>query len=161
MPQIKTIADIQDREDLILCQHSGEFEDLCDSVGLPRYNRQYTYGFVKLGDGEILELWGFDGSVPWLDKALEQIYPTHSTARAFELSHTFYTIGELTKTKRFPKQRETFIQRVESWIAEHRPNAMPQDTARFAVIAAFNFRWVNVSALELNGIDRESLWLTR
>lgn len=115
------IADIQHRDDLILCQH-GEFEDLCDSVGLPRYNRQYTYGYAKIIDGEIIEL---------------------------------------CKTRRYPKQRETFIKRVSKWIDENSPNTSVADTHRKAVIAAFNFGWVNVACLQWNAIDRESLWLER
>lgn len=155
------IADIQHRDDLILCQQSGEFEDLCDSVGLPRYNRQYTYGYAKIIDGEVVELWGYDGSIPYVDKTIERIYPSLDFSRYEEISHAYHAIGELCKTRRYPKQRETFIKRVSKWIDENSPNTSVADTHRKAVIAAFNFGWVNVACLIWNGIDRESLWLER
>jgi hypothetical protein len=66
-----TIADIEDRNDLVLVTNSQDTEQVYYQLGMPpRKDRSL---FVKVGDGECEEVYEFDGIVPYLHKELTQL----------------------------------------------------------------------------------------
>jgi hypothetical protein len=65
--KLSTIAQLQHRNDLVL---------LTDSQDTEEYRNQYTnYDgfFVKEKDGDIIEIWGFVGIVPYLSKLVSKL----------------------------------------------------------------------------------------
>lgn len=137
-----------------------DFSHFVESVGLGDLASDYRAGFALISNGELLELWGFRGIVPYIDKRVTLLF---SDAINPEINHLFWAIGELMKTRRYPRQRRTFERRVFAWISDNRPNKAlsPGDIVRYGAIAAYNFGWLCKPALELYGVDPDSLWLTR
>ena len=65
--KIDTIADLQGPE-YSLIMHDGEVAEMND-----QYDQDYGGYIVKLGDGEFLEIWGYEGSVPYLHKKVYEV----------------------------------------------------------------------------------------
>jgi len=65
----KTIADLNNRDDLILVTDS---QDVAAIKEMFPQAADYDSFFAQVDEGEYLELWGFDGSVAYLDKS---VYP--------------------------------------------------------------------------------------
>lgn len=135
-----------------------EVRDILESVGC---NEPYGLLFVKIGDGEYLEIWASFHTVPYVDKTACLVWSTHYQQVLFEISHTYHCIGELVKTQRFPKHYTTFQKRVITWIQSNLTSISIASVERMTIIAAFNARYISVDTLELYGISRDSLWLVR
>lgn len=79
-PELKrefdTIDDFNEREDFILIQDSQDIDELKHSIPDPSA-KDYDGFFVKVGDGEITEVYGFEGSVPRLDTPVERLETEH------------------------------------------------------------------------------------
>lgn len=153
----KTVSTFGDDYDFV----QFDPESVLESVGV---KADYPYLFVLVGDAEYLEVWGSYSAL--LSHSAELLWSKAHEDRLFELSHAFHAIGELHKTRRFPKQRETFIRRIDSFLTEaHTVNPSDCVTSaqitRFAIILAFNYGWLKVSALEWHGIDRHTFFIWR
>lgn len=72
----KTIGDIEfgDGRDWVLVTNSQDVNDTGNSIGIYNLSTIYNSLFVKLGDGDYDEIWGFNG-IPYLTKSMDQIYP--------------------------------------------------------------------------------------
>ncbi len=65
-----TIRDINTRDDLDLITDSQDVEETLTQLGLPFANIGL---FVKVVDGELTEIYAFDGTIPYLYKGLEKL----------------------------------------------------------------------------------------
>ena len=64
LPECTTIGEL--RQDLILVTDSQDVREMKRDLG--GRARGYDAFLVKLGEGEIVEAWGFRGSTPFLSK---------------------------------------------------------------------------------------------
>lgn len=62
MPQTQTVEDLQDREDLIFVSDSQDVEPIKSSFPDAE---EYDSFFVKIGEGEYIEIFGMFGIVPY------------------------------------------------------------------------------------------------
>lgn len=160
---LRTLGNFE--EEYTLAQTDYEVHSILESAGLADESQFYDmkhsfpYLMVKTGNAEFMEIWGVNSVT--LDSSIELLWSKRDQDIRFELSHTFHAIGDLTKSARYPKQAATFIDRVYSWILATTPNLSVSAVATMAVIAAFNFRWINVNALDWNGIERDNFYLER
>lgn len=69
----QTIADLQGRDDLILVQQDQEVQELRDMLPDKKSVKDFDGFFVKVGDGELTEVFGFEGSVPSLDTPIQKL----------------------------------------------------------------------------------------
>jgi len=76
LPQeFNTIGDLQDREDFLLVSVDTDIEATKDMIADPRKD-DYDGFFIKTGEGEILQAYGFKGAVPKLDADLTRLETT-------------------------------------------------------------------------------------
>lgn len=68
-----TIADINEKPEYLLITDSQDVKAVFDHIGDTNLYEEYQGLFVKLGDGEYLEIWGFSGQVPLLHKLIERL----------------------------------------------------------------------------------------
>jgi hypothetical protein len=124
----------------------------------------YSHLFIKDdSDGTPLEIWGCE-SIPWDDDDAELLYSSDHEGLKDQISYAFFAIGELAKTKRFPKTRAHFMRRIlEAYERSNLPYVGTASTSslQYCLIFAFNFGWVNAECLKFNGIDRWHLYITR
>jgi hypothetical protein len=66
-----TIKDIQKRQDLHFVDLSQEIDWIKDFIGENAKN--YDTFFVKIEDGDFTEVYGIDGTIPYLDTFLYRI----------------------------------------------------------------------------------------
>ena len=75
---VGTISTIQDRKDLILVTDQLEVEWILDHLGLPAPNDEdlldFSGLFVSIQDGDYVEVFAYEGFVPYLFKDLWMIY---------------------------------------------------------------------------------------
>ena len=64
---MKRISDLQG-EEYTLIQNDGDILELNSE-----FKTAYDGFIVKIGDGEYQEVYGFEGSIPWIDKQVSQI----------------------------------------------------------------------------------------
>lgn len=74
--EFDTIEDIGEDEGFILVQDSQDIDELKHSIPDPSA-KDYDGFFVKVGDGEITEVYGFEGSVPRLDAPVARLETEH------------------------------------------------------------------------------------
>lgn len=153
----RNVASIDDSYDFVSIDY--EVESIKESLGIVS---DHACLFVKIGNAEYVEVWGLFGIVPYLDKTLTCLYSLEVDAIRNEISHTYHSIGELAKTRRFPTHK-TFMERVESWIAtNHRSNLSAEDVSRYALYVAVNRHWITIdSAINWNGLSRDSAYWER
>ncbi len=62
--------------DIVLVQDTQDRMAVLDSVGLP-YDllEEYPTIFARVGDAEILEVWGCSRFIPYLDEEVDKLYP--------------------------------------------------------------------------------------
>ncbi|NLN70319.1 MAG: hypothetical protein GX142_05990 [Chloroflexi bacterium] len=74
---VGTIVDIQDRRDLMLITDSLEVEYILDYLGYPAPDDDDSIEFSRLlvlvWDGDFVEVYGLEGSIPYLSKNLWRI----------------------------------------------------------------------------------------
>jgi hypothetical protein len=124
---------------------------------------EYPYLFIKDDSDGMLEIWGCE-SIPWINARAELIYSSDHERLKDEISYAFSAIGELAKTKRFPKTRAHFMGRIlEAYEQSNVPYVGTASTSslQYITIFAFNFGWVNAECLKFNGIDRWHLYIAR
>lgn len=63
----KTIEDLQG-EEYTLCSFDGDVLELNSN-----YQTDYDGFLVKIGNGDYEEVWGFYGSIPWLNKTVHNV----------------------------------------------------------------------------------------
>jgi len=68
-----TIEDIQNREDLSLATDLQDTEFIKEYLGNHEDIEDFDGFFVNVKDGEYTEIYGFEGSVPYLYKSLWKI----------------------------------------------------------------------------------------
>jgi len=71
--RIGTIKDINKREDLTLLTDSQDVESVKEYFGNRKAVDEFDGFFVKVGEGDYDEIYGFEGSVPYLSKSLYKI----------------------------------------------------------------------------------------
>ena len=76
MPEL-TVNDINNREDLRFINLSQDAEDIKSSYSEAE---EYDSFFVKIGDGDYLEIYGLFGIVPYLYKTLYKILQPYPLA---------------------------------------------------------------------------------
>ena len=67
------IGDLEDRNDLQLVTDSQDVQDIKDYFGNAPAVEDYDGFFVKVGDGELDEVYAFVGSIPVLNKPIFEI----------------------------------------------------------------------------------------
>ena len=67
------IADITEDEKLQLITDSQDVKFILDQIGKPEAYADYQGLYVEVGEGEYLRVYGFEGTVPYLRKTLEQL----------------------------------------------------------------------------------------
>ena len=72
----KTIEEMEFGEgpEWVLVTDSQDVDSTGDSIGIYKLSCIYDSLFVKVGDGDYDEIWGFNG-IPYLTKSMDQIYP--------------------------------------------------------------------------------------
>ena len=68
-----TIEDLNDREDLSLISDSQDVQQIKDHLGNHPEINEFDSFFVKIEDGEYVEIFAFWGSVPYLGKTLFKV----------------------------------------------------------------------------------------
>lgn len=66
---IKTIGQLNGRQDLILLTDSQDVEELREQF------TGYDSFFVLAEEGDYSEIWGFVGSIPWNSKLVSKLFP--------------------------------------------------------------------------------------
>ena len=69
---IKSISDLDKRDDLILVTDDQDVRSVKENVGGRKVKRFDSF-FVKVGEGYYEEVWGFQGIIPYLYKDVEKI----------------------------------------------------------------------------------------
>jgi hypothetical protein len=66
------VQDIQHRDDLIFVSDSQDVEAVAEFVPL---NQRDNYGsyFVKVNEGDYVEIYGMFGMVPWLERSIYKL----------------------------------------------------------------------------------------
>ena len=65
------IQDVANRDDLTLVVDSQDVKDIDNQIGITEGN--YDGYLAKIADGDYVELYGFKGLIPELDKTLTKI----------------------------------------------------------------------------------------
>ncbi|MFA5409976.1 MAG: hypothetical protein WC343_14480 [Bacilli bacterium] len=68
-----TIADIQDRQDLILVDLSQDVDAIKQHFGNRKSLKQFDGFFIKVDNGDYEEVYGFSGNIPYLTKDIYKI----------------------------------------------------------------------------------------
>lgn len=68
-----TIRDLEDRDDLSLMDIDYEVKELKRHFGNRAAIREFDAFFVKVLEGDYAEVYGFQGNIPELDKAIFKI----------------------------------------------------------------------------------------
>jgi len=68
-----TVNKLQDRDDLSLVTDSQDVEGIKDLYGNDKELEEFDGFFVKVGEGEYTELYGFHGITPYLKKPVYKV----------------------------------------------------------------------------------------
>ena len=68
-----TVQNLNKRKDLILVTDSQDVKAIKDHLGHHEDVEDFDGFFVKIEDGDYSEIYGFEGSVPWLGKSVYNI----------------------------------------------------------------------------------------
>ena len=71
-PGVTTIGELDD-DDLTLVQQDQDVESIKHYLG--KIAQEFDGFFVKVEDGDYSEIWGFNGTVPYLDKTVYRLLP--------------------------------------------------------------------------------------
>ncbi|MBA7554071.1 hypothetical protein ES705_46683 [subsurface metagenome] len=71
-----TILDLNKRDDLILVTDSQDVSEIKNYFGDRAAVKEFDAFFVKVGEGDFVEVYGFHGIVPNLEKTVWQIERT-------------------------------------------------------------------------------------
>ena len=80
--EIRTIRDLDGRDDFDLVQVDTDIDHFHEFLGLPK--GEYDGLFIKVKDGDVVEAYGFDGNIPALNKGVDRIEtPTEKLEKKF------------------------------------------------------------------------------